>query len=234
MGTVLALAGLLFVEGPVLPAGAGPNNTPDVPGCRTQANQMPSTPEPRLEWAVERCRQGDRNAFRAIVDAYGDRLFCIAYLITRDQHLAEDAMQEALVQAWRNIKSFRAGTNLAAWLNRILLNQVKKQSRRKRVFEKPTDAATRLRGSGAPSSESADGADHAVYLRAALQTLSEDQRTTVVFRFYMDYTIPEIAETTGWAEGTVKSRLSRAMTALRGNIDRDAVLEPTPHGGYQS
>ena len=228
----------MFVEGLGLPAGAGPQNTSEVPGCRIQANQMPSTPEPKLEWAVERCQQGDRNAFRAIVDAYGDRLFRIAYLITRDQHLAEDAMQEALVQGWRNIKSFRAGTNLAAWLNRILLNQVKKQTRRKRHPEEPIDAATRLADPGIAPDDAVTGAELATYLRAALETLSEDQRTAVVFRFYLDYTIPEIAETTGWAEGTVKSRLSRAMTALRGNIDRDAVLEPAPPigqgGGYRS
>ena len=209
-------------------------DTPDVLACKIQANKMPSTPEPKLEWAVDRCQQGDRNAFRAIVDAYGDRLFRIAFLITRDQNLAEDAMQEALVQAWRNIRSFRSGTNLAAWLNRILLNEVKKLTRRKRHPEEPIDAASRLADPGALPDESAIRADLAAYLRAALRTLSEDQRTAVVFRFYMDYTIPEIAETTGWAEGTVKSRLSRAMTALRGNIDRDAVLESTPHEGYQS
>ncbi len=189
---------------------------------------MPSTPEPKLEWAVERCQQGDRNAYRAIVDAYGDRLFRIAYLITRDQHLAEDAMQEALVQGWRNIKSFRAGTNLAAWLNRILLNEVKKQTRRKRHPEEPIDAATRLTDPGALPDELAIGADLNAYLRAALKTLSEDQRTAVVFRFYLDYTIPEIAESTGWAEGTVTSLLSRAMTALSGITDRDAVLVSAP------
>ena len=98
----------------------------------------------------------------------------------------------------------------------------------------PIDAATRLPDPGALPDELTIGADLSAYLRTALKTLSEDQRTAVVFRFYLDYTIPEIAETTGWAEGTVKSRLSRATTALRGNINRDAMLVSAPVREYQS
>ncbi len=74
---------------------------------------MSSTPEPKLDWAVERCKRGDRHAFRAIADGHADRLFRIALLITRDQQLAEDAMQEALVRAWQNISSLKNNTGLS-------------------------------------------------------------------------------------------------------------------------
>ncbi len=216
------------------PVIAGPLDVGTTDKPQTQAIAMSSTPEPRLDWAVERCKQGDRHAFRAIADGHGDRLFRIAFLITRDQQLAEDAMQEALVRAWQNIRSLKKSDRLGAWLNRILLNEVKKQTRRKRHPEEPIESASDLRFSGVMPDESVLNAELAAHLRAALHILSEDQRTAVVFRFYLDYTVPEIAEATGWAEGTVKSRLSRAMAVLRETLDPGIALESIPSGEYQS
>jgi RNA polymerase sigma-70 factor (ECF subfamily) len=189
---------------------------------------MSSIPEPRLDWAVERCKRGDRNAYRAIADAYSDRLFRIAVLITRDQQLAEDAMQEALVRGWQNINRLRDGTKLGAWLNRILLNEVKKQTKRKRHPESPIDDARNVRDPGLALDESVLNTEIAAHLRVVLDHLNQDQRTAVVLRFYLDYTVPEIAEATGWAEGTIKSRLNRAMRTLKQAVGPELVDRRAP------
>ena len=70
------------------------------------------------EDAIRRCQNGDREAFRFVVDHYGRVLFGTAYMMTRDRPLSEDLAQEALLLAWRNIASFEIGTNLKAWLLR--------------------------------------------------------------------------------------------------------------------
>ena len=87
---------------------------------------MARVPEPDLAHAVERCQRGDKQAFRLIADNHGERLYGIAFLLIDDRQKAEDAVQESLLQAWRNVKRLRAHDKLGPWLNRILLNQIKK------------------------------------------------------------------------------------------------------------
>jgi RNA polymerase sigma-70 factor (ECF subfamily) len=78
------------------------------------------------------CQKGDRDAFRLIVERYGDVLYGTAYLMTGDRPLAEDMVQEALVLAWRGIPRFRAGSNLKSWLVKILVNRVVSELRVRR------------------------------------------------------------------------------------------------------
>ena len=96
---------------------------------------------------VTECQRGNRDAFRLIVESYGDTLYGTAYLMARDRSAAEDIVQSALLLAWKGIPKFKAGTNLKAWLVRILVNQVVSERRRKRhpgssldaVADRPAD-----------------------------------------------------------------------------------------------
>ncbi len=180
---------------------------------------MARVPEPDLAHAVERCQGGDKQAFRLIADNHGERLYGIAFLIVDDRHKAEDAVQETLLLAWRNIKRFKAATRLSAWLNRILLNQIKKQGRRVRHPEGPIHEALQLRASGRSPEQRAIDSETSEHLWARLQELSERQRIALVLRYYLGYSTPEIAQSTGWAQGTVRSHLSRGLAALRGTVD---------------
>ena len=180
---------------------------------------MARVPEPDLAHAVERCQAGDKQAFRLIVDNHGERLYGIAFLIVDDRQKAEDAVQEALLQAWRNIKRLRANDKLGPWLNRILLNQIKNQGRRARHPEGPIDEALQLRDTRRSPEQQAIDSETSEHLWARLQGLSERQRIALVLRYYLGYTTPEIAQSTGWNQGTVKSRTSRGLAALRGIVD---------------
>ena len=180
---------------------------------------MARVPEPDLVHAVKRCQAGDKQAFRLIADSHGERLYGIAFLIVDDRSKAEDAVQEALLQAWRNIKRLRANDKLGPWLNRILLNQIKMQGRRARHPEGPIDEALPLRDTGRSPEQRAIDSDTSEHLWARLQELSERQRIALVLRYYLGYSTPEIAQSTGWAQGTVGSHLSRGLAALRGTVD---------------
>ena len=180
---------------------------------------MARVPEPNLAHAVVRCQAGDKQAFRLIADSHGDRLYGIAFLIVSDRQKAEDAVQETLLLAWRNIKRFRTGAKLSPWLNRILLNQIKNQGRRARGPEGPINEAMSLRDTGRSPEQRAIDADVSAHLRARLQELSERQRIALVLRYYLGYSTPEIAQSTGWNQGTVGSHLSRGLAALRGTVD---------------
>ena len=165
--------------------------------------------------AILRCQQGDQEAFRRVLDFHGDHLYRTALLITRDAGKAEVAVQEALIVAWKKIRSFKAGTNLRAWLNRLLINCISRMNRRKQLPTEPEEGALRVADPAISPEQSALNAETAAMLQAALRTLSVEHRTVLVLKYFNDMTVPEISESTGWKKGTVMSRLHRAMAALR-------------------
>jgi RNA polymerase sigma-70 factor (ECF subfamily) len=161
------------------------------------------------------CQQGDCHAFRRVVDFHGDALYRTALLITRNGAHAEEAVQETLLLAWRKIHFFTAGTNLRAWLNRLLVNTITDLNRRKRLQLAPVEDALRVADRSPGPAESLLAEEVTAMLRAALETLSFEHRTVFVLRYFNEMTVPEIAEHTGWKQGTVMSRLHRATAALR-------------------
>ena len=165
--------------------------------------------------AIRRCQDGESGAFRFVVERYGKVLHGTAYMMTRDRSLAEDLVQEAFLLAWRNILGFKPGTNLKAWLLRILVNRTISEQRKKRVTQIELEE-------GVAALSDPDQVEELILrnvererIRRALETLPPDQRQAVVLRYYAELTAPEIAQTLGWREGTVKSRLHRAMARLR-------------------
>ena len=169
--------------------------------------------EPTDAVVVRRCQTGDREAFAVLVERNRAMLFGTAYLMTRDQQLAEDAVQEALIQIWKNIGSLRNPGGLKAWVARIVVNEVRQQARRRHAslvtleeLPDPPDENVSNAGTG--------GSEMRQDLAKAVSTLPPDQREAVVLRFFSDLSIAEIAAATGSREGTVKSRLSRAMDRL--------------------
>jgi RNA polymerase sigma-70 factor (ECF subfamily) len=163
---------------------------------------------------VRRATEGDHDAFSSLVDASVDRLYAVATLILRDSDRAQDAVQEALVSAWKDIRALRDPDAWDAWLHRITVwacyKAAKKDRRRSqvelRVVPDPgssmaTDSATAL-------------ADRDLVERQ-LNDLPLDHRAVIVLRFYLDLPLDEVADILDIPVGTVKSRLHRALAALR-------------------
>ena len=167
---------------------------------------------------VERARAGDEEAFASLARAAGDRLLAIAYRILRDLGLAEDAVQQTLVLAWRELPSLRDVERFDAWLHRLLVNACYRESRRGRRWA----ANVRVLPIDGPA-----GADEFVaveqrdQLDRGFRRLPAEQRAIFVFHHYLGLTLPEVADHLGVPLGTVKSRLHYATNTLRAALEAD-------------
>lgn len=144
------------------------------------------------------------------------RMNAIARLILHDRGLAEDAVQDALVDAWRDLRGLREPDRFEAWLRRILVNACNTQARRRslrRVREIPVDAS--LGGAHHDTEHSIAVRDE---LETGLRRLPVQQRTLLVLVYYVDLPIAEAAEAMGIPIGTAKSRLHRSIDALRAEL----------------
>jgi len=168
---------------------------------------------------VRRCQAGDREPFRQLVERYGDLVFGTALQMTRDRSLAEDLTQDAFVHAWRGIGGFRLGSPLRPWLLRILHNRIVSHRRRRLLDLLPLPSAERARDHQPGPEAVVEIAEERSRLRVALATLSGDHRRIVVLRYYSELSVPEIAQATGLPDGTVKSKLHRALRRLRETLD---------------
>jgi RNA polymerase sigma-70 factor (ECF subfamily) len=167
---------------------------------------------------VEAARRGDHEAFEVLAVAAGDRLFRIARLVLRDVQLAEDAVQEALVKAWRELPSLRDPERFDAWLHRLLVNACADQGRRHR--SRPAEVRILQFEPAEPDSSQAS-ADRD-QLERGFRRLKPEQRVAIVLHFYLGLSVPEIADTLGVPVGTVKSRLHYATLAMRATLEADA------------
>jgi len=168
---------------------------------------------------VDLARQGDEEAFADLARAVGDRLMAIAYRILRDVDRAEDAVQQALVTAWRELPSLRDTDRFDAWLRRILVNACYAEARRRRAWATnirvlPTDGPA-----GPDELGSVLDRDR---LERGFRRLSPEQSAIFVLHHYVGLTLPEVADELGVPLGTVKSRLHYATEALRAALDADA------------
>ncbi len=168
---------------------------------------------------VEQAMRGDEAAFGNLALASGDRLMAIAYRILRDVDTAEDAVQQTLVIAWRQLPTLRDPERFEAWLYRLLVNACYAEVRRSRRWTARVKVVP-IDQSSAPDSTSAI-ADRD-QLERGFRRLPPDQRAVFVFHHYLGLTLEEIAGTLGIPVGTAKSRLHYATSSLRAALEADA------------
>jgi len=171
---------------------------------------------------VERARAGDEEAFASLARGAGDRLLAIAYRILRDLGLAEDAVQQTLVLAWRELPSLRDVDHFDAWLHRLLVNACYSEGRKSRHWT----PNVRLLSVDEPMA--VDGTSAVVdrdQLERAFRRLSINHRTVVVLHHYLDLPLDRVADIVGAPLGTVGSRLHYATRQLRTALIDDA--QPT-------
>jgi RNA polymerase sigma-70 factor (ECF subfamily) len=168
---------------------------------------------------VARARDGDLSAFSDLAAGRIQRLFAVARLIVGDDDAARDAVQDALIAAWRDLPSLRVTAAFDAWLRRLLIRSCHRTAARGR--------ARRVIELHLPNDDLATAPDElrlvAVrdQLARGFARLSLDQRSVVVLRHYAGLSAAETAETLGVPVGTVDSRLSRALSALRAALEAD-------------
>ena len=168
---------------------------------------------------VNRARNGDREAFSQLAAASFAQLFRTARLILRDDDLAADAVQEALLSAWVHIRAVREPDRFEAWLRRLLVHACYREARRagrRRIMEihvTPLDspAADDLQGMTARRD----------LLERGLARLTADQRAVLVVHHWLGLPDLDAAGVLDIPLGTFKSRLNRATTALRAVLDSD-------------
>ena len=178
----------------------------------------------REEELIRSSQEGDWDAFELLLERYRTVLVRTAYLVTRDRESVHDIMQEALIQIWRDLPSYRPFGSFKAWTMKILLNKARKHYRRRRVETVALEAAADLPGDDQAPEEAAEREEEAQAMRTGLERLSANHREVLVLRYYSELTVPEIAKTLSLREGTVKSRLSRALDRLQQALsDMEAV-----------
>ena len=171
------------------------------------------------EQAIRLSQNGDRDAFRHLVERYKDTLYGTAFLMTGDRTAAEDHVQEAFLSAWRGIRRFQRGRPFKPWVVRVLVNAVVSHRRRRSPSTAPLEEAEQTKDPSDVVESMMAGTRHET-VRGALSRLSPEHRQVVVLRYFADMTVPEVAQSVGVREGTVKSRLHRALGRLREELEK--------------
>jgi RNA polymerase sigma-70 factor (ECF subfamily) len=173
---------------------------------------------------LEQARDGSLDAFNSLVEAYQDHLHALVARMVPDRDQAADAVQEAFFSAYRNMRSFRGGS-VRSWLSRIAINAAMDQQRLKK--RRPAQPYPELEDDSwqPPAGPDADPVRTAMHgersraLRAALASITADQRHAIVLFDVEGYDYQEIADLTGVSLGTVKSRIHRGRLALRERLE---------------
>jgi RNA polymerase sigma-70 factor (ECF subfamily) len=157
---------------------------------------------------VERVRQGDREAFGALVDRYRDMVYGLGYHLTGEFEAARDLAQEAFVQAYLKLSDLREPERFAGWLRQIAVNLHRMQRRRRQSASVPLDEEAEPAREHWPS-------EIEVAVREALSRLRAPERLTITLHYIDGYSHAEIGDFLGVRAETVKARLARAREHLR-------------------
>jgi RNA polymerase sigma-70 factor (ECF subfamily) len=174
---------------------------------------------------VARAQAGNATAFEDLIAPRIDQLYSTAKLILRDPTLAEDAVQDSMLRAWRDLPSLRDPDRFEGWLRRVLTHACLDLARRSRRIRTEMKLDPDGLSTGDPSSRVVERD----WFDQAFAALSVEHRAVIVLRHYLNRSVPEMADALGLRLGTAKSRLSRAEAALR--IALDAETRLAPEGG---
>jgi RNA polymerase sigma-70 factor (ECF subfamily) len=163
---------------------------------------------------VVKAQHGDRNAFSELVRRHSQGVINVVYRLCGDMQLAEDAAQEAFIQAWLKLSSYRPQTSLRNWLYRIAVNITIDVLRKEKHFA--FDEILERIATPDPSPEAMlTTQERATWVQKAVLSLPPACRTVLVLREYEGLSYQEIASTLDIPIGTVMSRLNYARTLLR-------------------
>ncbi len=155
---------------------------------------------------------GDPNAFGILFSRHRDRLWAVALRTAGGPDDAADALQDAMVSAFRRAGSFRGEAAVTTWLHRIVVNACLDQHRRRR--NKPTTTWIETLHETAHTTDDMANRELQIELERALANLPDDQRAAIVLVDVEGYSVDDAARILGCPPGTVKSRCARGRAKL--------------------
>ncbi len=175
---------------------------------------------------VARILSGERELFHELVRPYEKSVYLAAYSILQNEQDAEDAAQEAVLKALKNLPSFRAESKFSTWLISIVINEARGRLRHARVLKFESMDAAPEDSEGAPMPAvisdwrevplaALERKELRQMLQAAIASLPEIYRETILLRDVEEFSIAETAATMGVSEGVVKTRLLRARLMMQ-------------------
>ena len=174
------------------------------------------------EALIEATQGGDRNAATQLYHRHVDRVHRICYRIVPDPALVQDCVQEVWLKVFRKLGRFHCDRSFAAWLNTVTANTAIDYYR-KWISQKHRGRGHGTRPSTVETNENTgcqqlDSELIQARIQAALETISVNQRTAFVLRYYEEIPIAEIAQIIGCTEGAVRTHIRRSLLALRAKL----------------
>src|SRR5437867_2061334 len=185
---------------------------------------------------VAQARAGDADAFRRLVERHSRNVFRLAYRMTRNEHDAEDVVQEAFLRAYRKLDRFEERSHFGSWLYRITANCAYDSLRaRERRHESPEPADDESDG---PLTEAAShdptpdrlvfGAEVRRRVALAMRRMSALERSAFTLRHFEGMSIEEIGHVLAVEGSAAKQSVFRAVRKVRAALGRDPGLRPAP------
>ena len=184
--------------------------------------------------ALARARAGDREGFRLLVERHGRTLYRLAHRMTGNAHDAEDVVQETFLRAYRRLEQFEDRAQVGSWLFRIAANcgydllRARQRKERRGEGGLGLDVAEALPADEAGPERLAEGGDVRRRVTAAMDAMSDRERSAFTLRHFEGWTIAEIAEALGLDESATKQSIFRAVKKAR------AVLAPLQQQGART
>lgn len=182
------------------------------------------------EQLVELSVSGDADAFGEIVRRWERKIFALCFGMLGREDDARDAVQEAFIAAYRNLKNFRGEAKVSSWLHRIAVNQcltIKRRAKTRSEDFLGDDELSEDRTFVAPAhlspSRTTEKTERLTLVRQAVQALPTELKEVVVMKEFQEMTFQEISETLELPLSTVKSRLYTALKQLRMRLERTPI-----------
>lgn len=169
------------------------------------------TGDPDIE-LLDKIVAGDTSAYSDLIDRYKRYVFsiCLRIIISRGE--AEEAAQDAFIKAFHGLRNFNRDSKFSTWLYRIAFNTA--ISYKRRLRQDHFDIATTVISTGAESESSIEKSDKKRFVHAALEKLSEADRSVLSLFYLQEFSLEEIAEITGTPSNTIKVRIHRARQRM--------------------
>ncbi len=164
---------------------------------------------------LARCREGDTRAFQTLIERYQDRAYGLALRVLHSESDAEEVAQDSFVRAWKALADFRGDAAFGTWLYRIVWRRALDRAavlRARQVREAPLESAV---DEGVDAGVGSGGRTDAASWKRLTESLTPPQQAVITLFYDQDLSVKDVAHALDMPEGTVKTHLSRARTALR-------------------